>query len=187
MATQTIHHQPDLDVTPQWVSQVQIRHATAADLPGLEWDGEFSHFRRVYAEAFQRMVDGKSILWVADLPATGIIGQVFIQLTCDREELADGAGRAYFYSFRIRPLYRRAGLGTRIIRIVENDLIQRGFKYVTLNVAKTNIDAQRLYFRYGYRIVAPEPGIWNYPDQYGIWHRVEEPAWRMEKKLVLDP
>src|SRR5512142_2058842 len=121
MVTQTVQNQPDLDVNNQWVSQVQIRAATAADLPGLEWDGEFSHFRRVYADAYQRMVDGKSILWVADLPGTGIIGQVFIQLTCDREELADGFCRAYLYSFRIRPPYRRAGLGTRVMQVVERD------------------------------------------------------------------
>jgi ribosomal protein S18 acetylase RimI-like enzyme len=184
MATQTIQNKPDLDIPPQWVSQVQIRPATLADLPGLEWDGEYSHFRRVYADAYQRMVDGKSVLWVADLPGTGIIGQVFIQLNCDRGELADGLDRAYFYSFRIRPAYRRAGLGTRIMQVVEKDLIQRGFRTVTLNVAKDNFDAQRLYLRHGYRIVAPEPGIWNYPDQYGIWHRVEEPAWRMEKELA---
>ncbi len=187
MATQTVQNQPDLDVPPAWVSRVQIRQVTSADLPGLEWDGEYSHFRRVYADAFQRMIDGKSVLWVADLPGIGIIGQVFIQLTCDREELADGVCRAYFYSFRIRSPYRGAGLGTRIMQVVETDLIRRGYKYVTLNVAKTNLDAQRLYFRHGYRIVAPEPGIWNYPDQYGIWHRVEEPAWRMEKKLNFDP
>ena len=75
------------------------------------------------------------------------------------------------------------GLGTRIMQVVEEDLRQRGFEYVTLNVAKTNVDAQRLYYRHGYIVVAPESGIWNYPDQYGVWHRVEEPAWCMEKKL----
>ncbi len=184
MATQTIQNQPDLDVNHQWLARVQVRQMTAADLPDLEWDGEFSHFRRVYADAYQRMMDGKSVLWVADLPGAGIIGQVFIQLTCDREELADGSCRAYFYSFRIKAAFRNAGLGTRIMQVVETDLIQRGFNYVTLYVARTNDDAQRLYVRHGYRIVAPEPGIWNYPDQYGIWHRVEEPAWRMEKKLA---
>ena len=37
--------------------------------------------------------------------------------------------------------------------------------------------------RRGYYVVAPEPGIWSYPDEKGVWHRVEEPAWRMEKKI----
>ena len=183
MATQTLQKRYAPVLTEDWVSRVKVRPATAADLPALEWDGEYSHFRRVYADAYQRMANGKTIMWVADLPGAGIIGQVFIQLTCDREELADGLHRAYLYSFRVRSEYRQAGLGTRIIQVVEKDLILRGFEYVTLNVAKTNVDAQRLYFRHGYYVVAPESGIWNYPDQYGVWHRVEEPAWRMEKKL----
>ncbi len=183
MATQTLQKRFDPGLTEDWVSRVKIRPVVASDLPALEWDGEFSHFRRVYADAFQRMANGKTIMWVADLPGTGIIGQVFIQLTCDRDELADGVHRAYLYSFRIRSAYRQAGLGTRIMQVVEKDLVQRGFEYVTLNVAKANVDAQRLYFRHGYYVVASEAGIWNYPDQYGVWHRVEEPAWRMEKKL----
>jgi len=155
-----------------------------ADLPAMEWDGEYAHFRKLYAEAYQRAINGSALLWVAELPGPGIIGQVFIQLICDRPELADGFLRAYLYSFRIQSAYRRSGLGTRILKQVESELSRRGYKYVTLNVAKVNLDAQRLYLRMKYRIVAHEPGIWNYPDQNGEWHRVEEPAWRMEKKLT---
>ncbi|NLG98011.1 MAG: GNAT family N-acetyltransferase [Chloroflexi bacterium] len=167
-----------------WLDRVVIRLLKREDLPDLEWDGEFTHFRRVYADAYQRMLRGLSLLWVAELPGKGIIGQVFIQLTCDRPELADGRERAYLYSFRVRKEYRSKGLGARILETVEEDLRQREFKIVTLNVARDNIRAQQLYIRKGYRVVAPEPGIWSYPDEKGIWHRVEEPAWRMEKKLL---
>jgi ribosomal protein S18 acetylase RimI-like enzyme len=57
-------------------------------------------------------------------------------------------------------------------------------RYVTLNVAKDNKDAIKLYLSRGYEVVAPEPGIWQYQDHYGVWHQVIEPAWRMEKKLL---
>jgi len=166
-----------------WLSQVVIRTIEKRDLPALEWDGEFTHFRRVYAEAYERHVSGLSVLWVAELPGTGIIGQVFIQLICDRPELADGVHRAYFYSFRVRAPYRGAGLGTRIMQTVEDDLRRRKFAYITLNVARENTLALQLYQRRGYHIVAPEPGTWSYQDENGTWHSVEEPAWRMEKKL----
>ena len=177
-----------MDITPSkidlsWLRTVVIRNLVSADLPGLEWEGEFTHFRRVYAEAYQRALRGLSVLWVADLPSKGIIGQVFIQLICDRLELADGQQRAYLYSFRIRPAYRNSGLGTSILQVVENDLRLREFKMVTLNVAKDNILAQKLYERCGYRIVAHEPGVWSFMDDCGVWHQVEEPAWRMEKYL----
>ncbi len=183
MTAQTVENRVDKQRGVDWTAQVIIRQMVASDLPGLEWDGEFTHFRRVYMDAFQRAVNGSAVLWVADLPGKGIIGQVFVQLVCDRSELADGQRRAYLYSFRIRPQYRRAGLGSRILATVEEYLLRHGFQSVTLNVAKVNVDAQRLYFRKGYRIVAHEPGIWSYPDERGAWHQVEEPAWRMEKKL----
>jgi ribosomal protein S18 acetylase RimI-like enzyme len=166
-----------------WLNQVIVRIVNEADLPGMEWDGEFTHFRRVYAEAFQRMLRGYTVLWVAELPGFGLVGQVFIQLVCDRAELADGKDRAYLYSFRVRNSFRSHGLGTLIMDVVEDDLRLRGFQYVTLNVARDNPRAQQLYLRRGYRVVAPEPGIWSYPDENGMWHQVEEPAWRMEKVL----
>lgn len=184
MTSQTVQNRTDSSLLSSYLQQAVIRQARASDLTALEWDGEYAHFRKIYADAYERTLTGSALLWVADLPGTGIIGQAFIQLTCDRPELADGYLRAYLYSFRIQAAYRRAGLGTRILKVAESDIAGRAFKYVTLNVAKTNLDAQRLYLRMKYRIVANEPGVWNYPDQNGDWHRVEEPAWRMEKKLV---
>ncbi len=166
-----------------WLGQVIVRPVVYEDLTEMEWDGEYAHFRRVYADAYQRMQRGYSVLWVAELAGVGLVGQVFIQLTCDRPELADGIERAYLYSFRVRKPYRDRGLGSYIMDVVEEDLRRRGFHYVTLNVARDNPRAQQLYVRRGYHVVAPEPGIWSYPDERGVWHQVEEPAWRMEKEL----
>jgi ribosomal protein S18 acetylase RimI-like enzyme len=167
----------------EWLKRVKIRHIQRGDLIALEWDGEYRHFRKVYADAFARFEKGNSILWVAELPGAGIIGQVFIQLTCDRPELGDGHCRAYLYSFRVKPEYRGLGLGTKILQVVEEDLRQRGYEFLTLNVAKDNLDAQKLYLRHDYRVIAHEPGIWWYPDEHGDWHQVHEPAWRMEKRI----
>lgn len=165
------------------LDQVLIRFMKLEDLPALEWEGEFAHYRQVYANEFQRFERGDSVLWVAEITGKGLIGQVFIQLTCDRADLADGHSRAYLYSFRIRPQFQSQGIGTYMMEIVEADLVRRGFSSVTLNVAKDNIRAQKLYQRHGFRIVAHEPGRWSYPDENGEWHQVEEPAWRMEKRL----
>ena len=156
---------------------------TENDLPFLEWDGKYCHFRRVYLEAFERFQRGLSVLWVADLPGPGVIGQVFIQLICDRTELADGANRAYLYSFRVRPEYRSAGLGTRIMQVVFEDLQRRDFRSLTLNVAKDNPRARKLYERNHFRIVAHEQGCWTFQNEKGGWQTVEEPAWRMERRL----
>jgi len=171
------------DLPPNWLDQVTIRQLGKADLRALEWEGEFIHFRRLYASAYERARMGLALLWGAFLPGDRLIGQLFIQLLSDRLELADGSRRAYLYSFRIRPAYRGNGLGTRMLEVIEQDLIARGYEILTLNVAKDNTRAQALYRRLGFRITAHEPGIWSYPDHEGVWRRVVEPAWRMEKRL----
>jgi len=168
---------------PVWLAHIQIRQVRENDLPGLEWDGEYAHFRKLYTEAFERTKRGRSAMWVADLPGVGLIGQAFIQYVCDRPELADGSSRAYIYAFRVRGPYRGNGLGTQLLEIIEKDLRVRGFRWVTLNVARDNLKARRLYERNGYQVVAPEPGLWSYQDEKGGWHSMEEPAWRMEKDL----
>jgi ribosomal protein S18 acetylase RimI-like enzyme len=168
---------------PIWLHQVIIRNVTQADLIALEWEGEFQHFRRMYADIYEHARKGTSVLWLAELPEKGVIGQVFIQLNSNRPELADGVIRAYLYGFRIKPVYRGRGLGTQMMDIVEKDLVKRGFHYVTLNVGRDNPDARRLYERLGYTVIAAEPGIWSYIDDRGERRDVNEPAWRMQKQL----
>ena len=167
-----------------WLTRLKIRPMVASDLPLLEWDGEYRHFRKVYADAYKRYMNGLSVLWVAELEGQDLIGQAFVQLTCDRPELANGIDRAYLYSLRVRPSFRGAGVGSKIMESAEEDLMDREFRTITLNVARDNLRAQSLYFRRGYRIIAPEPGRWSYQDDHGEWQHVVEPAWRMEKSLI---
>jgi ribosomal protein S18 acetylase RimI-like enzyme len=122
-------------------------------------------------------------MWVAELPGIGIIGQLFVQLTSARQELADGVERAYIYGFRIKPDFRGFGLGRRMMQVAENDLAQRRFQRATLNVARDNPQARRLYETLGYRVVGMDPGQWSYLDHLGIRREVHEPAWRMEKHI----
>lgn len=164
-------------------SHTQIRLLRQADLPALEWEGEYRHFRRLYREIFESACKGKAVLWVAEIQPDWIIGQVFVQLVSGRKELADGVHRAYVYGFRVRPEYRRCGIGACLLETVEDDLRRRGFLSVTLNVGRENIDARRFYERHGYRVAAAEPGRWHYFDDEGQKHEVDEPAWRMEKTL----
>ena len=170
-------------IDQKWLNNINIRPIKKTDLPGLEWDGEYVHFRRVYSDAYQRVLGGLSLIWILELRGVGIIGQIFIQLNCDRPELADGKEKAYMYAFRIKEAYRDQGLGTLMLETIQEDLIKRGYKSLTLNVAKENNRAQLLYERLGFIITSDEPGIWSYPDEKGIWQQVHEPAWRMEKPL----
>jgi ribosomal protein S18 acetylase RimI-like enzyme len=75
------------------------------------------------------------------------------------------------------------GIGKKIMDAAEEDLRQRGFSYVTLNVGKENLNAHRFYERLGYTAIAEEAGDWSYLDHQGKRRYVHEPAWRMQKKL----
>lgn len=176
---QTDFISPSIDTA----SHIVIRKAVKSDLPAMEWEGEFTHFRQLYAEAYRRMEKGIGMIWLLDWPGVELVGQAFIQFNCDRPELANGSTHAYLYAFRVRQVYRRLGLGTRLLSFIEQDLYQRGFSYLTLNVAQDNPQAQKLYLRLGYAVVAEEPGLWWYTDENGVRHQVHEPAWRMEKCL----
>jgi ribosomal protein S18 acetylase RimI-like enzyme len=163
--------------------QIVIRRVIQRDLPALEWEGEFSHFRHLFSEAYRLQELGDVLMWVVDLPDFGIIGQLFIQLYGPNQIQTSKTKYAYIYGFRIRPDYRGMGIGSRLLKTVESDLIQRDFKRVSLNVARDNEAARRLYEREGFRVVAPEPGIWSYLDDQGRRRFVHEPAWRMEKNI----
>ncbi len=167
-----------------WLSQVQIRHALQADLPSMEWESEYSRYRKVYAGVFQKTKHGMAVMWVADLPSVGLIGQVFVLLKSKGSlTLADGFRRAYLHSFRVRLAYRGAGLGKRLMEIVEDDLRERDFNEITLNVDRNNLDALRLYRNLGYLVVGKDPGRWSYQDENNVLREVEEPGWRLLKKM----
>lgn len=166
-----------------WLSNVNIRPLIRSDLPHLEWDGEFVQLRKVYARAFERVLEGKSIMWVADFPGEGIIGQVFIQYISIRPDLADGINRAYLYAFRIKPAYRNAGLGSRMNQVLEAHLLSKNFKEVSLIVAKENTAAIRLYTRLGYKKVGQESGEWSFRDHRNRLTQIVEPGWKMVKVL----
>lgn len=162
---------------------LRFRHVTREDLKALEWGGEYIHYRRIFLDAYYAAQRGDAVLWIADIPQEGIIGQVFISLNSTRQDLADGRERAYLYGFRVRPAYRNRGVGTHILQLIESDLTQRGFRILTLNVGQDNLSALRFYKRMGFRIVHSDPGRWSYIDHNGRRHSVNEPAWRMEKEL----
>lgn len=162
---------------------VVIRQVVREDLLSLEWEGEYTHFRRLFADAYRRSEKGEAVLWVAELPEVGVIGQLFVHLERSPNGASGEEHHAYLYGFRVRPAYRGAGVGSLLLETAERDLEQRGFYRVALNVGRDNPDARRLYERFGYRVVAAEPGVWSYLDENGRRRQVCEPAWRMEKLL----
>lgn len=167
---------------PNTAAQVIIRPALEEDLPGLEWEGVYAHFRQVYRQAFDEVRQGLRQMLLAEAPPL-LVGQVFIQFNSRHKQFADGARRGYLYSLRVRPEWRGQGLGTRLIQAAEAELRGRGYVTAVIAAAKDNTGARRLYTRLGYQVFADNPGEWKFMDLDGRKQQVEEPCWLMEKKL----
>lgn len=172
-------HFPSYD----FIKDLHVRPAVESDLREMEWEGSYKRYRRVYLDVFERMLEGKAIMWVVDLPAFGLIGQAFIQFKMTDSSCANGSTRAYLHSFRVRPALRNQGIGTALMNFIEDDLTQRGFRELTLNVAKDNPDAIRLYQRLGYRVLKHISGSWSYFDENGNLQHEIEPGFRLIKSL----
>lgn len=161
---------------------VRIREAIESDLPQLEWEGRYQHFRRLYRRAMDEALQGRRILLIAEAD-NRIVGQIFVQLQSRAGKLADGGYSGYLYSFRVRPEYRGQGIGTSLLRRAEEELRERAFERAVIAVAKNNERARRMYQDNGYRFMADDPGKWSYIDHEGNLKHVSEPAEIMEKML----
>ncbi len=164
------------------VDQVQIRPLLESDLPGLEWDGVYEKYRKVFRQSFNDAERGQRILLVA-VAAEQIVGQVFIQLSSSETRYADGAVRGYLYALRVRPPWQGQGLGTRLIEAAEEALLALGFSVAVIAAGKDNPRAFQLYKRLGYRTFDEDPGVWFFTDVNGQRQVMEEPCWVMEKNL----
>jgi ribosomal protein S18 acetylase RimI-like enzyme len=166
-------------------SKFRVRPIEERDLAALEWDGTYLCFRRLFRLAFEEMRKGKRLLLVMEQEPFGtIIGQIFIQWNSGDPRFADGWGRGYLYSLRVKPDFRGRGLGTRLLHAAESALRQKGMHTASIGVEKANVRARALYERLGYRIVAEDPGRWSYEDHLGVIREVTEPAFLMEKSLT---
>jgi ribosomal protein S18 acetylase RimI-like enzyme len=162
--------------------RILIREAREQDLPEMEWEGRYQHFRRLYRHALSEAKRGRRVLLVAEVKDQ-IVGQVFVQLTSSRAELADGSHSGYLYSFRVRPEFRNQGIGTQLLLEAEATLRGQGFERAVIAVARDNSRALRLYESKGYQRFAEDPGEWSYVDHEGRVRHVSEPAFMLEKFL----
>ena len=176
----------DDNLSPKYFEKLgylNIQQVKKEDLADLEWEGEYSKYRRMYASLYRDSQQGRALMWMVETQAHTMVGQAFVLLKSGEMAAADGERRAYVFSLRIKPRFRNQGIGTYLMDFIQGDLRDRGYKFITLNVAKENPDALRLYKRLGYKVIGSHPGKWSYTDHEGKTHQVNEPAWRMMKRI----
>ena len=168
---------------PESLSTVTIRQGCQADLPALEWEGEFCHFRQVYRRAMDETLRGLRAILVAEAEGR-LVGQLFIQFR--GTDISGGPrGRyGYLHAFRVRPAYRNRGIGTRLVTEAESILCKRGCTKALIAVALENQPALSLYQRLGYAVTGRDRGEWSYVDHQGRVCHVHEPSYVLEKSLT---
>lgn len=152
---------------------ITLRLAAHADLPLLEWHGQYKHFRNLFQRTFREQQQGRRLMLLADFNRFPI-GHVFINFR---------QSRAYLYSFRVMEMFRGQGIGTSLLEEAECLITERGLRRAVIAVAKDNTAAHRLYTRLGYRVYGEDPGQWRYTDHRGQVRHVQEPCWLLEKNL----
>jgi ribosomal protein S18 acetylase RimI-like enzyme len=165
--------------------KVVIRPIRESELPGLEWEGAYTKYRKVFQQTYEDAVRGQRVMLVAVM-GQQLIGQVFVQLSSTERRYADGYSRGYLYSLRVRPEWQARGIGTRLINAAEATLRARGFSTAVIAAGKDNARARQLYERLGYRTFADDPGVWYFQDVNGVQQSVNEPCWVMQKQLSGD-
>jgi ribosomal protein S18 acetylase RimI-like enzyme len=154
-----------------------LRLATRADLPKLEWYGQYTHFRRVFQKTYQDQLNGHRLMLIAD-SNNFPIGQVFVKLNKQ-----DDDRHVYLYSLRVMEMFRGLGIGTQLVLEAERIARENNYEWASIGVTKDNLAARRLYERLDYQVVREDAGEWNYVDHEGRTRYVHEPCWLLEKHL----
>jgi len=162
-----------------------IRPGRQDDLPALEWDGEYRHYRALYRAAWEDVRRGERELIVAEIDGQ-VVGQIFVHYNSPWPVPASDRPPGYLYAFRVRPEVRGQGVGRALLREAEATLIRSGATHAVIAVARANVEARRLYERLGYVWFADDPGEWAFVDERGEFRRVHEPAHLLVKELVPD-
>ncbi len=168
-----------------WLDTVNIRLMTESDLPEIEWDGEYRRYRKVYREVYRGLLAGRSFPWIAEIPSVGVIGQVFLTEKQPHQEYSEHP-YMFLSSFRVKPDYRRRGLGTLLLKICEGTAKDRDMNVIILNCARSNRRSRAFYERNGFSVLRSDPGKWSYIDDTGKIREETEPAWVMRKVLPLN-
>jgi ribosomal-protein-alanine N-acetyltransferase len=127
-----------------------------------------------------------SLLWVAEAsPPEGsphIAGMVVVWLVLDEAHIA---------TIAVRPDYRGRGIGQQLLVVALKGAIRSGSKAATLEVRAHNYIAQRLYRRFGFKVMGNRPRYYRdnnedalimtvskLDDRYLRW--LESGAWKYQ-------
>lgn len=76
---------------------------------------------------------------------------------------------AHVTTLAVDPAVRRRRLGTRLLLTLVEAALEAGARHLTLEVRVSNVDAQRLYERFGFQPVGRRKGYYRDEDALVMW------------------
>jgi ribosomal protein S18 acetylase RimI-like enzyme len=165
-------HPESLTPTPTQTSSLfQVRVAISSDLHGVSqivaesfhsrhgmWGWTFPFLRLgIYEDLRHRLAlrDPHHICLVAVDSLAGIssiVGTVEMTVRFSDSWTQVGKSFPYLSNLAVNPQYRRQGAASKLLQSCEQVALSWGFQELYLHVLENNQQAQRLYFKLGYRV-----------------------------------
>ncbi|MBR6790008.1 MAG: ribosomal protein S18-alanine N-acetyltransferase [Oscillospiraceae bacterium] len=73
----------------------------------------------------------------------------------------------------VLPEYRRMGVGTALMARLADFCREKELREIFLEVRKSNLQAQRLYTRFGFEVIGERAGFYQNPDEPGLIMRAD--------------
>ena len=156
--------------------RLSVRALGRQDLAHLGWAGSQTHVRAV-GEGLDRMANG-------DVIYLCVCGPANLPLAMGGVDFVHRPGAAEIWQLATMPALQSLGLGTMLIRALEDAARANGFGTVVLLVEVENDRALTLYQRLGYAVTGSEPASWDAEEDDGQIVRYTATCYAMTKALV---
>jgi ribosomal protein S18 acetylase RimI-like enzyme len=152
-----------------------VRDFITADLPGCAWSGSQTHLRAV-AAAVERARAGV-VDYLVICPPTGLpVAKGGVDY-----EASPGAG--VIWQVAVHPALQSCGIGTILMRSLEERIAARGLNRAELSVEFDNPRAKAFYERLGYHVFGQRADSWDAEAPGGEIVRYETVCDTMFKEL----
>lgn len=158
---------------PEVVLPLTVRDLTMRDLQLCSWTGIDLHYRK---ETLER-ARGDEIDYLAVCPPSGI------PIASGGIDYTKPPDAATIWQLSVDEALRSCGIGTILIRALEQRIRDRGISHVQLGVDDNASRPRRLYERLGYVVCGTEIGSWNQQAPDGTVTRYERTITLLDKEL----
>jgi [ribosomal protein S18]-alanine N-acetyltransferase len=136
--------------------EVRIRRMTLLDLDGVMAIERASFTMPWTTETFRGLLRrADAVMWVAEADQ-GVVGYAVVWIVLDQAELGDIA---------VAGGWRRRGIGRRLLEAALDAARGRGVREMFLEVRPSNLEARRLYERYGFAQVGRRKDYYDRPRE----------------------